>query len=172
MPWFGHHSYLTDHIRKHRSRRLLEIGVYDGDNAVDMIVAASEASGPDHVEYYGFDYFEEYSEEEVAHKLSATRCNFHLYKGDTVETLPKISGLPLMDLIFIDGGKSQGEANNDWRYSSRLMHEASVVFIHNADFNGVRRMVKGISRSKYEVMIFSESPWGLVARVELRKNST
>ena len=42
MPWYGSHTYLNEHIRKHHCRRILEIGVYTGENAVSMVKTAIE----------------------------------------------------------------------------------------------------------------------------------
>ena len=75
---------MTDFIRVNRCRRILEIGVYDGDNAVDMIKAASEVSPRNEVEYYGFDYFSNYSVAQISNKLKQTGCKYRLFEGDTV----------------------------------------------------------------------------------------
>jgi predicted O-methyltransferase YrrM len=169
MPWYGYHRFLTDYIRVHRCRRITEIGVYDGDNAVDMIQAASENHQPGEVEYFGFDYFDNYSEAQIKRKLTPTGCKIHLYKGDTTETLPQASTLPMMDLIFIDAGKSYAEAQNDWRYSRQLMHADSAVFVHNYDFQGVHRMVNEIPKDEFNVTILREEHMGLVAQIEKKK---
>ena len=34
MPWYGSHSYLNEFIRENRCRKILEIGVYNGENAI------------------------------------------------------------------------------------------------------------------------------------------
>jgi predicted O-methyltransferase YrrM len=149
MPWYGYHSYLTDYIRRNLCRRVMEIGVYDGDNAVDLIKAASEHRQSGEVEYYGFDYFENYSEAQISRKLALTGCKYHLFKGDTMETLPQAKDLPLMDLIFIDAGKSYPEAQNDWEYSKRLIHEDSAIFVHNYDFQGVHRMLNEVPKDEF-----------------------
>jgi predicted O-methyltransferase YrrM len=168
MPWYGYHRYLTDFIRSNRCRRILEIGVYDGDNAVDMIKAASEVSPKDKVEYYGFDYFSNYSKTQVSNKLKPIGCKYHLFEGDTLETLPQaVENLPLMDLVFIDGGKSYAEAQSDWENSRRLLHDGSAVYVHNYEFDGVRRMVDGVSRSEYEVQFLREQYGELVAQIRL-----
>ena len=148
----------------------MEIGVYDGDNAVDMINAASEKHRAEEVEYYGFDYFEDYSEAQITRKLALTGCRFHLFKGDTMKTLPLLNSLPLMDLIFIDAGKSYNEAQNDWGYSRKLLHEDSVVFVHNYDFQGVRKMVDGVPKEEYTVTILREERMGLVAQIQKKKS--
>jgi predicted O-methyltransferase YrrM len=132
----------------------MEIGVLNGENAKTMVEAAIENLQPQEVEYYGFDFFSGYSLEQIEKKIEATGCKFRLFKGDTMDTLPKyIKTLPKMDLIFIDGGKSYSEANNDWMNSSLLMHDKTAVFVHNYDFSGIQKMVDGIPKDKYQVEI-------------------
>jgi predicted O-methyltransferase YrrM len=149
----------------------MEIGVYDGDNAVAMVRVASEGSPSTEVEYYGFDFFVKYSRAQISRKLDETGCKYWLYEGDTLETLPQaINDLPLMDLIFIDGGKSYAEARSDWEHSRRLMHSGSAIYVHNYEFQGVKRMVEGISRREYDVSVIREPYEGLVALVKTKKS--
>ena len=166
MPWYGSHSYLNEYIREKQCRKIMEIGVYDGDNAVTMVEAAIQNVTPREVEYYGFDFFSYYSYSEVGRKLEKTGCKFRLFEGNTLDTLPEaVETLPEMDLIFIDGGKSFAVAESDWRNSRLLMHAETGVFVHNAGFSGVRRMVERISRAEYRVDVFRASWEGSVALI-------
>ena len=152
MLWRGSHSFLNEYIRNYKCKRIMEIGVYDGENARTMVEVAIKNVSSEAVEYYGFDFFSGYGFSEVSQKLKKTGCKFTLFEGDTVNTLPKaVKNLPRMDLIFIDGGKSYLEAKSDWENSKTLMHDETAVFVHNYDFSGVRRMVDSISREKYQV---------------------
>jgi predicted O-methyltransferase YrrM len=145
----------------------MEIGVYTGENARTMVEAAIRNVPPGEVEYYGFDFFRGSRLREVRLKLEKTGCKFQLFKGDTVDTLPKVvMTLPKMDLIFIDGGKTYTEARSDWEHSENLMHDGTAVFVHNADFSGVRLMVDSISRSLYRVEEFRVSFEGEVALIK------
>ena len=149
----------------------MEIGVYNGDNARSMIEAAIKNVPPREVEYHGFDFFSYYSSRQVGRKLEETGCKYKLYEGNTLDTLPRVvKSLPLMDLIFIDGGKSYAEAVSDWENSSLLMYDVTGVFVHNVDFFGVRRMVEGVSRDDYRVDIFYAPSEGSVALI--RKKSS
>ena len=165
MPWYGSHPYLQEYIREHNCRKILEIGVYTGENAVSMIEAALEiAADPQEVEYYGFDYFANASAERVRRQLEGLGCTFELFEGDTLDTLPaSTASLPKMDLIFIDGGKSLREALSDWENCERLLHDRTGVFVHNADFPGVRRMLAHVSRDTYRVETFRVRSEGRVA---------
>lgn len=143
----------------------MEIGVLDGENARTMAEVAIEKYPPGEVEYYGFDFFED-GTEEVKSRLEETRCKFKLFRGDTLETLPKaVKDLPPMDLIFIDGDKSYRTAKSDWENSNTLMHEKTGVFVHNYEFSGVRRMVDNIPRDNYQVTIIRPPSEGYTASI-------
>ena len=132
----------------------MEIGVFNGENAKTMIEIVILHVSPGEVEYYGFDFFSNYMFQQVEQKLKETGCQFRLFKGNTVETLPRVvKTLPDMDLIFIDGGKSYFEVKSDWEHSRTLIHSGTAVFVHNYDFAGIRRMVDNISSVDYDVTI-------------------
>ena len=171
MPWYGSHPYLNEYISEKKCKKIMEIGIYDGENALNMVEAAVQNFSPQEVEYYGFDFFSYYSSSEVGRKLAKTGCKFRLYEGNTLETLSEVvKSLPEMDLIFIDGGKSFSVAVIDWDNCKLLMHYETGVFVHNADFSGVRRMVETISRDKYEVKIFHAPSEGSVALIKKKTN--
>lgn len=144
----------------------MEIGVYNGENAFSMIKTAIKHSPAEEVEYYGFDFFYNYSTEQIGEKLETLGCRYRLYKGNTMDTVPEAAeSLPKMDLIFIDGGKSYREAWSDWMGSSRLMHEGTGVFVHNVGFSGVGRMVDDIPRDRYDVEVWNAPSEGRVAQI-------
>lgn len=154
MSWYETHRFLNDYILKNNCKRIMEIGVLNGENARAIVKTAIRNSSPEEVEYYGFDFFINYSSREVSRKLNETGCKFQLFEGDSVDTLPKaLAILPKMDLIFIDGGKSYRDAKSDWDNSRTLMHDGTAIFVHNYYFSGVRRMVDGIPKGEYEVKI-------------------
>jgi len=154
LSWYGSHSFLNEYIRNNNCKRIMEIGVLNGENAKTMVEVAIKNISVTEVEYYGFDFFNGSSFDQVRQKLGKTGCKFKIFKGDTVDTLPKAAKtLPKMDLIFIDGGKAYTEAKSDWENSKTLMHDETAVFIHNYDFEGVKRMVDNIPREKFQVEI-------------------
>ncbi len=154
LSWYGSHSFLNNYIRDNYCKRIMEIGVLNGENAKTMVEVANENLPSEEVEYYGFDLFVSYNLRQVEQKLERTGCKFKLYKGDTRDTLPRfVKTLPKMDLIFIDAGKSYHEASNDWTYSRSIMHDKTAVFVHNYDYSGVQRMVDKIPRQEYQVDI-------------------
>jgi predicted O-methyltransferase YrrM len=145
----------------------MEIGVYNGENAVSMIKTAIKNSPVEEVEYYGFDFFHNYSTERIGKKLVALGCRYTLFKGDTMDTVPEAAkSLPIMDIIFIDGGKSYSEAWSDWESSSKLMHENTGAFVHNVGFSGVGRMVDDIPRDRFNVEVWHAPSEGRVALIK------
>ena len=152
---FGSHSFLNEHIRSNKCRRILEIGVADGENARNMVKAAIHNYSSEEVEYFGFDLFNIDSWlKQTKQKLKEIQCKFKLFKGDSVKTLPKaVKNLPKIDLIFIDGGHSYATVKSDWENSRTLMHEKTAIFCHNYDFSGPKKVVDNISRQKYQVKI-------------------
>ncbi|MFB0543751.1 MAG: class I SAM-dependent methyltransferase [Candidatus Bathyarchaeia archaeon] len=151
----------------------MEIGVADGENAKEMVKVASEYFPAEEVEYYGFDTFgwgNDSQMEHVRQKLEETGCQIKLFKGDSAITLPKtVKGLPMMDLIFIDGGHYHTTVKSDWENSKSLMHEKTAVFFHNYDFSGPKRVVNNISREEYQVEIIDPP---LDSRTALVKKKT
>jgi predicted O-methyltransferase YrrM len=167
MPWYGSHTYLNEFIKENSCRKIMEIGIYNGENARSMVRAAAKNTPPEEIEYYGFDLFSHYSASRVGRKLDETGCRYTLVEGDTVETLAEaVETLPKMDVIFIDGGKSYREAKSDWIHSARLMHDGTGVYVHNVGFPGVGRMVDEIPRDGYMVETFYAPTEGSVALIK------
>jgi predicted O-methyltransferase YrrM len=166
MCWYGPHYYLNEFIQENMCGRLMEVGVYNGENALGMVKAALKNRQASEVEYYGFDFFSSYSIDQIGQKLGKTGCSFTLFEGTTMDTVPEAANtLQVMDVIFIDGGKSFREAWSDWEGSSKLMHDGTGVFVHNVDFSGVGRMVDSIPRDRYEVELFNPMFEGKVALI-------
>ncbi|MBN1502536.1 class I SAM-dependent methyltransferase [Candidatus Woesearchaeota archaeon] len=178
------YKYLFETITRKKARRIMEIGVWDGEHGLQMINAAKKVHGRD-VEYYGFDLFEELdsdkfnseiakqppSMKQVLKKLKKTGCKIRLFKGDTARTLPKyVIKLPMMDFIFIDGGHSIATISNDWRYSSQLMSKNTVVIFDdywNREDAGCKKVIENIDRKRYNVKILPiqdrfKKNWGVL----------
>lgn len=165
------YRHLTATIDRHRCRRILEIGTWNGRHALQMIEAARRHHAADAVEYYGFDLFEWLDEEKLRREISkmppprddvearlrATGAQVRLFQGDTVETLPAaLPELPKMDLVFIDGGHSYETVASDWNHVRRLMHPGTVVLFDdwwNDPEAGTDRVVAKIDRNLYEVEV-------------------
>jgi predicted O-methyltransferase YrrM len=128
-------------ILKKRPKKILEIGVYNGRRAIQMIEAAKIFNK--NIEYYGFDLFEGLTKEiynteaskfpwtiDKIKELLNNRAKIFLYKGFTNETLKKFSlnGVNI-DFIFIDGGHAIQTIENDYLYSLKIAEKnAYIIF--------------------------------------------
>jgi hypothetical protein len=98
------------------------------------------------------------TESEMKQKLGTTGANIYLYKGNTLETLPKAtSEISPVDFVWIDGGHSRETVASDWNAVARLMHEKTVVifddyWVNRAD-QGAKPIVDSIDIEKYNVEI-------------------
>jgi predicted O-methyltransferase YrrM len=129
-------------IREIGAKVILEVGVYRCVRAEKMIQAALETPGK--VTYYGFDLFEDFTEEvseyeaapkplgilEAKRRLEGFGVDVNLIIGDTRHTLPKfVSGPPYYrpDFVYIDGGHSELTVASDWGNIQQIMHNDTVV---------------------------------------------
>ena len=128
-------------ILKKRPKKILEIGVYNGRRAIQMIEAAKIFNK--NIEYYGFDLFEGLTKKiydteaskfpwtlDKIKQLLNNHAKIFLYKGFTNETLKKFSlnGVNI-DFIFIDGGHAIQTIENDYLYSLKIAEKnAYIIF--------------------------------------------
>lgn len=173
-------------IQEKEYRKIMEIGTWNGDHAVEMIKSASSNFQPKEIEYYGFDLFEDATntmlEKEfskgaspslslVNSKLNRTGAKIFLYKGNTKEVLPTVvKGLPEMDFVFIDGGHSIMTIRNDWRNVQKVMGKRTIVIFDdywNIENAGCKRIIDGLDRRRFKVEILPpkdkfKKEWGIL----------
>lgn len=158
---------IYNEIRRLRARRILEIGTNDGLNAVRMARAMHD--GGHEIEYHGFDLFEQQGEAEfkrefslrtrslgeVRRHLRANGVNVaRLVAGDSTVTLPReVPSLPVMDLIFIDGGHSVETVLADWTNVEPLVGPGTTVIFDDYPNWGVGPAVDSIDRVAWDVTI-------------------
>jgi predicted O-methyltransferase YrrM len=132
-------NFIYKIIKDNNIKKIAEIGVHDGNNALRMISSA----GDDCV-YYGFDLFElmtdEIFEKEVSKrpptekfiydKLGKTNAVIKLYKGFSKDTLPVfLNENNPVDLWIIDGGHSVETVKSDWSMiEPHLTKDSYVLF--------------------------------------------
>jgi len=164
----------------------MEIGVWKGRHALQMIETAKKYWPADKIEYYGFDLFEDINKQKITgefakkppfyHKvkkrLQKTDVKIILHKGDTVQIFPSvINNLPKMDFIFIDGGHSIETVQNDWKYSKELMHDKTVLIFDdywNREDAGCKKIVDSIDKKEFSVEIMEpadkfKKDWGILS---------
>ncbi|TWB24567.1 putative O-methyltransferase YrrM [Nitrospirillum amazonense] len=141
-----------------RPRSILEIGVFDGRNAADMIRAGGRTPArTGALRYVGFDLFEEMTPEvhekefskyplsraEIGGALSAFNQNHLLIQGYTQDTLKAFRQSPdagPIDFVFIDGGHSEETIQSDWDNVAPLMSEKTVVIFDDCYLNKVKEL--------------------------------
>lgn len=162
-----------DEISKRtRHLRFLEIGTYDGVRASQLINTFIGGGPGRTAEYYGFDLFEDCTHEIAKAELSKAKLApsvrevrnrmahinklaFSLFKGYTKDTMPKaVPNLPMMDLVFVDGGHSLETIAGDWKNVLPLVHQSTIVlfddYYENREDYGCKTLVESLSE-KYKV---------------------
>jgi hypothetical protein len=150
----------------------LEIGVYNGKRANEMIEASKIFNNK--INYYGFDLFEKMnkklllkesskhpsSKSEILKKLSKSNVNIKLFSGYTNKTLPMFIKKKIkVDFVFIDGGHSIRTIRHDWKNISKLMTKNTVVILDDYYENnekiikkfGCNKVVKEINKKYYKI---------------------
>ena len=164
------YKHLYEHIDKIKPKNIMEVGTWNGKRAIAMIEAASKHRPIEDIHYYGFDLFEELSNEEFKYELSKkppakdvvmsaieqTGAKVHLYQGNTLKVMPEVTpSMPKMDFVFIDGGHSLDTIRNDWNNTKTVMDENTVVIFDdywvNRQDGGCKPIVDKIDRDKYNV---------------------
>lgn len=168
---------LLDIVFENRIKTILEIGVYTGRRAVELIKTAGIYYHPKDVTYLGFDLFDQMNDEilkgqlskkpdtmnAVRHKIEKTGANVFLFKGFSEETLPQLTlkkdDYPPIGLVFIDGGHSIATISSDWENVRKLLSESTVVIFDDyyvdcptlIDRFGCNAVIDTLDRSLYHV---------------------
>ncbi|MBT6458242.1 MAG: class I SAM-dependent methyltransferase [Planctomycetaceae bacterium] len=174
------YAALLELVAKHHSKTILEIGIYRGRRATEMITAANLHAPLSDIKYYGFDLFEDLTEEDfikefskvpsskedIAKELEATKAYIELHQGYTDKTLPAFAEKmkkegKTIDFAFIDGGHSFETIDIDWKYTEQLMNDDSIVVFDDyyeddkmtKDKIGCQQVIDNLDRDKYDVEI-------------------
>ena len=162
------YSNILFFVLLHKPKTILEIGVYTGRRAQEMIDAAKVFNKK--IEYYGFDLFEMMnnkilkkemskipnSKKKILQKLSKI-ANVKLFKGYTNKTLPKLKNTKV-DFIFIDGGHAVNTIHSDWIKCKNFIKKNTVIVFDDYYVNdkkiikkfGCNKVIDTISEKKFE----------------------
>lgn len=130
-----------------RPQSIVEVGTWNGKNAVNMIKHAQQYHKT--IQYIGYDLFEDataetdaqefnvkaHNAEEAVHALIMQHCpdaEICLYKGNTRQTLKSLS----VDFAFIDGGHSVETIAHDYN----ALNGSKIIVMddyYTPDENGV-----------------------------------
>ena len=146
------YKQLIDLVEQLQPKRIVEIGTWKGERAVQMLEASPLAH------YYGFDLFElaTAQTDEVEfnvkphHSVAQVRAyldqhfprQYNLYAGNSRETLKNFQ-TDFVDFVFIDGGHSKETIRSDIRNSLRLL-EGNGTMVLDDYYRGVGRMGVGV----------------------------
>ena len=123
-------------VREIMPKTIVEIGVYNGVRAIEMIEAASLGRPAGDITYFGFDLFESMtaatmeselskwpsSESSIRERLVRTGARIELYKGFTQDTLPAFAAARAFCLAAWATAASRTHSPSAcarWRASSR-----------------------------------------------------
>lgn len=136
------YNHLLELIDEHKPRSIVEIGVWNGANAIRMIKQAQKHHKD--IAYIGFDLFEDATSETDAREFNVKNHNNvkavaayikletgitpYIVKGDTRETLPET----VADFVFLDGGHSVETINSDYQ----RVKDSKVVVLDDYYTNG------------------------------------
>ena len=166
------YSIILSTIFYYKPKSIIEIGVYRGVRAKEMIQAAQIFNK--NIEYFGFDLFEminkkiqrkelskiPYSKKDIKNNLSKY-AKVRLFKGYTSKTLDKLKNKKV-DLIFIDGGHRLGTIKNDWKKSIKFQKKNTIIIFDDYYLDnkkiirnfGCNLVVNKIDEKKYSKKLF------------------
>jgi len=145
-----------------RPKSIMEIGVYNGLRAKEMIEAAKIFNNK--IRYYGFDLFEEFDKKKLVSEHSKTPlsknkikkkisklCSVKLFKGFTSKTLPNFVRKKInINFIFIDGGHAIKTIQNDWHYCSKIINKESIIMFDDYYLNDKKVIKKFGSNNLFD----------------------
>ena len=166
------YSIILSTIFYYRPKSIIEIGVYRGVRAKEMIQAAQIFNK--NIEYFGFDLFEminqkiqkkelskiPYSKKDIKNNLSKY-AKVKLFKGYTSKTLDKLKNKKV-DLIFIDGGHRLNTIKNDWNKSKKFQKKNTIIIFDDYYLDnkkiiknfGCNLVVNKLDEKKYSKKLF------------------
>lgn len=122
-------------IKRHRPRRILEIGLGDGQRARRAITLAQRFQGRNEVHFTGIDLFEDrhgelapYPLKDAYRQLRTTAARVRLIPGDAYGALVRAANsLTQIDLVLISSDVNKASLAAAWFYLPRTLAPAAVV---------------------------------------------
>jgi hypothetical protein len=124
-------------IRRHRVRRILELGIGTGHRSRRMIELAGLRHSPPEIEFCGIDLFESRSAADgpgmslkMAHRLlGSTAAHVRLVPAAPDAGLSQAAnGLGQVDLLVVSARLDPESLARAWFYVPRLLHDGTCVF--------------------------------------------
>lgn len=160
------------YIKKYKPKKILEIGTWNGSNAIKMINTCIEYTNQ--VLYTGIDLFELLIEKDIKKELaykkvfsikdvstklkkyyqSNRKIFIDLRQGYSRDILPKI--YIKYDFIYIDGGHSVETIQNDWNFCKNMLESNGYVIFDdyfNIDTVGCKQIINNINQTEFKVKL-------------------
>jgi hypothetical protein len=135
---------LYRHIRRHKSLRIMELGVGTLERSLRLIELANDA-GTGQVSFTGIDLFEMRAEADgpgvslkVAHRgLQASGAKVRLVPGNAQSALTRMANtMGPHDLVLISADQTDESLAQAWFYFPRILAEGATVFRQQATQDG------------------------------------
>ena len=132
-------------IRRWRARKIVELGIANGQRALRMIEVAKLSSPGQEVHYVGFDPFEGRSEADrpgltlkAAHQLlRRDGVRVQLIPGEPADSLIQVANsLGKVDLLILPAALDSACFARMWFFAPRMLHERSLVFVERKSEDG------------------------------------
>ena len=136
-------------IRRHKMRKIVELGVGTGRRALRMIDVAKLASPSEDICYVGLDLFEGRSESDgpglslkAAYQLlRGVGARVQLVPGNPSESLARTANsLGKIDLLIVPAGLESPSSSRAWLFVPRMLHERSLVCVEQAADDGQKAL--------------------------------
>jgi hypothetical protein len=143
-------------IRRHKVRRILELGVGTTERSQRLIEVATTASPGQRIDFTGVDLFELRSDTaagvslKLAHRLlKATGARIRLVPGDPHSALSQMANsLGPHDLAVISADQDRQSLSQAWFYVPRVLAETGAVFVEESATEGGPTSFKALSASE------------------------
>ncbi len=145
-------------IRRHRVRRILELGIGVGQRSARMIEAAAYCHPIEEVRYFGIDPFEGRCSADgpgvtlkMAHRhLTGMHARVQLIPGDPYSGLSRsANSIGQIDLIVISHRIDPSGLARAWLYMPRMMHGSTLVLRETVQAPG-RTAFRPIDRAEID----------------------
>lgn len=176
------YRHLLQETKQQQPKVIVEIGVYNGLRAMELLETAALHNKMTEIEYYGFDLFRSLSEQEmkaeyskqpnskqeVQQYLEKSGANIQLHEGFTTDTLPAFTSQwsatnKTADIVFIDGGHALETIEFDWQQIEKIMDANTVVIFddyYTCDNTnaiaeiGCQKIIDSLSASMYKSCLY------------------
>lgn len=154
-------------IRKHRIRKVLEMGIGTAQRAGRLIETARQTHPDGQVTYTAIDLFEARSATDgpgialkAAHRrLASSGARVRLVPGDPWTALARTAnGLGTYDLIIISADQPRDQLARAWFYLPRLLADGALVFIEQRSGPGGAVLTAPVARVDVERLAALAAP--------------